>query len=66
MQISVNGKEKEIEQSCTLTGFLTQEQIDTQYIVIELNGKIITRNRWPQVELNHGDILEIVRFVGGG
>jgi thiamine biosynthesis protein ThiS len=35
-------------------------------VAIELNREIAPRDRWAQIELNEGDQLEIVHFVGGG
>jgi sulfur carrier protein len=33
---------------------------------VEHNGEVVGRQRWPEVNLNDGDRVEIVHFVGGG
>jgi len=30
------------------------------------NGAVLQRQRWPEVVLQDGDVLEIVRMAGGG
>jgi sulfur carrier protein len=35
-------------------------------VAVEHNGEIVPRSAWPQTELNAGDRLEVVHFVGGG
>ena len=35
-------------------------------VAVELNRDIVPRDRWPETQLNDGDRLEVVHFVGGG
>jgi thiamine biosynthesis protein ThiS len=35
-------------------------------VAVELNLSIVPRELWLQTNLNEGDRLEIVHFVGGG
>ena len=35
-------------------------------VVVERNGDILRRERYPEVEVEAGDVLELVHFVGGG
>ena len=35
-------------------------------VAVELNRDIVPRDKWNTTELNEGDRLEIVHFVGGG
>jgi len=35
-------------------------------VAIELNRDIVPRDRWPDTNLQEGDKLEVVHFVGGG
>ena len=46
---------------------LAQElDLDPAKIAVERNGEIAPRSTLDQVEINDGDVLEIVHFVGGG
>jgi thiamine biosynthesis protein ThiS len=33
---------------------------------VACNGTVLQRQKWPEVVLQDGDVLEIVRRVGGG
>jgi thiamine biosynthesis protein ThiS len=35
-------------------------------VAVELNRDLVPRDRWPSTQLENGDKLEIVHFVGGG
>jgi len=30
------------------------------------NGDVLPREKWPETTLQDGDVLEVVRMVGGG
>jgi sulfur carrier protein len=64
--LTVNGKPRSLERSMTLLEYLEQLQINPQIIAVEHNGEILRRERYGQTRLADGDVLEIVRMVGGG
>jgi sulfur carrier protein len=35
-------------------------------VVVERNREILSRERYGEVEVEAGDVLELVHFVGGG
>jgi thiamine biosynthesis protein ThiS len=35
-------------------------------IVVELNKKILERDRYGEFGIQEGDVIELVHFVGGG
>ena len=35
-------------------------------VVVERNRQILDRSRYAEVEVDAGDVLELVHFVGGG
>ncbi len=35
-------------------------------IAVEKNGQLVKRDKFDTEELRDGDLLELVRFVGGG
>jgi thiamine biosynthesis protein ThiS len=63
MKIKLNGKEAE---AGSLSELLERYGLKDKPLVVELNGSIIKRDRYDDVHLNEGDVLEIVRLVGGG
>ena len=66
MKIQVNGEEKEISHGLSVAGLLNELQIRPGRVVVELNRTIIPREAHEATSLKHGDMLEIVHFVGGG
>ena len=37
-----------------------------QLVVVEFNGEILPRHRWPQQLVREADGIEVVTIVGGG
>jgi thiamine biosynthesis protein ThiS len=64
--LTVNGKRRELKAETDLTSFLKELQIDARAVAVAHNGEIVPRDRYATVQLREGDILEIVRMVGGG
>lgn len=65
MNIFVNGNKEYIE-PCTLAQLIAWKKLDAGALVIELNRQIIKQEFWPTTELQDGDRLEMLSFVGGG
>jgi thiamine biosynthesis protein ThiS len=66
MQLTVNGKPRQVESASTLLAFLQEIGVDPRIVAVERNGDIVKRNRFGETMLSDGDTLEIVRMVGGG
>ena len=66
MQLTVNGKPRQVERASTLLAFLQDIGVDPRIVAVERNGDIVKRERFGETMLGEGDTLEIVRMVGGG
>ena len=66
IKIKVNGKIISVENKVTIKMLLKKLKIPTKMVAIELNGKIIDKNRIAFLKLKPKDKLEIVHFIGGG
>jgi len=64
--ISVNGEAMEVPSGTTVAALVQLLHVETAQIAVELDGNIAQRERWCDIAINPGAILEIVRFVGGG
>lgn len=64
MEITVNGRKMRLEEAAALDRFLDERGLSQA--VVERNGEIIQKDRRHLVVLRDGDVLEIVRLVGGG
>jgi len=66
MQITINGTSKEFSHNLTLTQLLENLNLPHDQVVVELNSQILTNEQFATAELNNGDCLELIQFVGGG
>ena len=66
IKITVNGKQMQIIPKFTLKSLITKLKMPLNKIAIELNKKIIDKNRISEIQLKKGDKIEIVHFIGGG
>ena len=66
IQIIVNGEPVSLATGSKVTQLVTQLELAPERLAIELNLSIVPRAQWAETELQAGDKLEIVHFVGGG
>ena len=65
MQITVNGEIKILNQPVTVADLINEMKLEGR-IAVELNREILPRSRFAEYQVNNGDVLEIVRAIGGG
>jgi sulfur carrier protein len=69
LSLVINGQNRtfaDLEASMTLDQVIRAMDLKGDRIAVEHNGEIAQRVRWAEVEVNSGDRLEVVHFVGGG
>ena len=66
MKLQINGEGREFQAPLALTSLIEQLGMKIDRVAVELNREIVPREKWPSTDLNEGDQLEIVHFVGGG
>jgi thiamine biosynthesis protein ThiS len=64
--LTINGKPVELEREMALPAFLDLRGIDRRHIAVARNGDVLDRGAYDEVLLRAGDVIEIVRMVGGG
>jgi sulfur carrier protein len=65
-KIQLNGRKLELKKKNSILTLLKKYKIDSKKIAVELNGKIINRNKYKSVYIKNKDKIEIVHFIGGG
>lgn len=65
MQITVNGELREVS-AHTLLEYLNDQGLQGRRIAVERNGVIVPKSQMGAVDLEEGDVLEIVQAIGGG
>ena len=62
----INGREVELASETPLLDYLARLGLDPRAVAVEHNGEILQRHEYERATLRDGDVLEIVRMVGGG
>ena len=65
-KIQLNGSTLEIKIGTNLNDLLNKLKIQKNKVAIEVNGEIVSNNKYINLILNTNDKVEIVHFIGGG
>ena len=66
IRITVNGEERRLPSCTALSAFLEENDVPARFIAVAVNREVVRRDEHRQVFLQEGDVVEIVRMVGGG
>ena len=64
--VRVNGKRVELAAPTGLLDYIATLGVDPRAVAVEQNGVILERDAFEKTVLVDGDVVEIVRMVGGG
>ena len=64
--LQVNGRRVELEGPTPLLAYLETLGVSPRAVAVEHNGIVIERTSYANATLEDGDVVEIVRMVGGG
>ncbi|MCU0849374.1 MAG: sulfur carrier protein ThiS [Spirochaetes bacterium] len=65
MKIRLNGREADVTAE-NVADLVSAYNLDTGMMVVEKNGSIVHREDYRAAAVSEGDVIEIVRIVGGG
>jgi len=65
-KIQLNGRKVSIKQKISIFDLLKKHKLDDRKVAVELNGTVITKNRYKKKLIKNNDKIEIVQFIGGG
>ena len=63
--MKINGEELEFDE-LKFMDYLKEKSLKAEFVALELNGKIISKDKFETLILKKGDTAEVVSFVGGG
>lgn len=66
IKVIVNGQEKVMEDKSNIIDLIAMIKCDTNKVAIECNSVIVPRSRHHLTNLQDGDVVECVEFIGGG
>ena len=64
--LRINGRAVELPGPTRLLDYVRELGVDARGIAVEVNGAILQREDYAGCTLVEGDVVEIVRMVGGG
>ncbi len=66
MKMIVNGEERFLETEVLVSDYVKSLDLDPKTVVVEVDGRIITRQDYQSTMLLDGAEVELIRFIGGG
>ncbi len=66
VKIQLNGRNLKFSNKYSIAILLKKYKIESKKVAVELNGKIINRNKYKLIYIKNKDKIEIVHFIGGG
>lgn len=66
MDIILNGQQETLDGAMTIHDLLVKKRLLPETVVVEVNLEIIDRERFCETVIQDRDVVEILRFVGGG
>lgn len=67
MELMVNGKKYESVPDISVIQLLDEKQVESPEMVsVEINGKILAREKFDLTRLKENDRVEFLYFMGGG
>jgi thiamine biosynthesis protein ThiS len=66
IRLRINGRDVELDEPTGLGDYLASLGVDPRAVAVELNERILDRSEFAGTTLAEGDVVEIVRMVGGG
>ncbi len=63
--MTINGEKLELNE-LNFMEYLEQKGLKAEFVALELNGEIISKDKFAKLVLKTGDKAEVVSFVGGG
>ncbi|CAN5711781.1 hypothetical protein BH23GEM3_BH23GEM3_17590 [soil metagenome] len=66
VRVQLNGEPREVPAGLSVEQLLQHLDLHPRLVVVERNGAIVRRGGYGEVDVESGDTLELVHFVGGG
>ena len=66
VELRVNGDVRTFHEVDSVAALVAALGCDPRTVAVELTGRIVRREQFPEQALGDGDRVEVVRFVQGG
>ena len=65
-KMKVNGKEIKFQENKNILSLLNDFEIKKETVVVEVNLNILEEDQYEKYIIREDDVIELIRFVGGG
>lgn len=66
IRVIINGEEQSLQRPLTVAEYIGSLPVNRRWVAVARNGEVVPRHRWAEVLIQDGDVIEVVRMVGGG
>jgi len=66
MKLIINGEEKEVKDGITVLELLKELGIEEKTMAAAVDMQVVKKDNWSKRELQDGEKVEFLHFVGGG
>lgn len=66
MQVTINGEIKSFDTPLTIAALLQALDVAPKQVAVEVNREIVPKSTHATALIQDGDVVELVRFIGGG
>lgn len=67
MKIRLSGESVELEAPLTMNQLIDKYDMNRETVVVEINGDLPDKSTYDDIYTKEGgDVIELIRFVGGG
>lgn len=64
--IQLNGESRTFDQAPTIAQLLHELEVPVETVLVERNRQVVPRTEFTATRIEDTDVIELVRFVGGG
>ena len=64
--ITLNGNKTSITPESSIDTLLVELKLNKELIIVELNQSICPKNTFKTTIIKENDVIEIIRYIGGG
>jgi thiamine biosynthesis protein ThiS len=66
LNVTLNGEQRRLAGPLVIDALLDHLGLDTRKVAVERNQAIVSKSQYASTQVESGDALEIVHFIGGG
>ena len=66
INIVLNGKFGEYDAELTIYELIRYHKYAEGVVIVKYNNQIVKKDRWNDVKISEGDVIDLINFVGGG